>query len=578
MKKSTLLLLLTCGMLLSSNAQPFQVGHTTVTFNDPSRTGGFGSGGGAGRQIQSEIYYPTTTAGTDVPLSNGNFPVIIFGHGFVMAWDAYQNIWDELVPDGYIMVFPRTEGGFSPSHDEFGMDLAHLVNEMQLLNTNAASLFFNHVDSKTAIMGHSMGGGASFLAAENNTSIETVIGLAPAETTPSAIAAAPNISVPTLVLSGSSDGVTPPIDHHLPIYNGLGSVCKYFISATGGAHCYFANSNFNCDFGEGTASTGISITRPEQHIIMFNYIKPWLNFKLKGSCTDFSNFQSSLQTDSDITYTDDCNLTTPTITAAGSLNLCQGDSVEIFSSSNLDWNQGSSGPFIYASSSGDYFGTDSNCQLSNTLTVTVTIIDTVHQNISMCPGDSVIVGANSYTTAGDYYDTFAGTAGCDSIVHTNLTVNANLNAGIIDLGDSLQVNLAGLSYQWIDCNNANSPIPGETNLNYIPTSSGSYAVIANSGTCSDTSDCFNFLLSSNLIENIFEPSLLLYPNPSTGQVTIEHSNAIRFEIYSVRGDLVLYQSLIDVKTATFDLKSGIYIVKVLEKDNSIKLQKLIIAQ
>jgi hypothetical protein len=42
----------------------FSVGHRTMTFNDPSRTGGFGSGGGAGRQIQTEIYYPAATAGT----------------------------------------------------------------------------------------------------------------------------------------------------------------------------------------------------------------------------------------------------------------------------------------------------------------------------------------------------------------------------------------------------------------------------------------------------------------------------------------------------------------------------------
>jgi len=33
----------------------FQIGHTTITFNDPSRSGGFGTGGGSGRQIQTEI-------------------------------------------------------------------------------------------------------------------------------------------------------------------------------------------------------------------------------------------------------------------------------------------------------------------------------------------------------------------------------------------------------------------------------------------------------------------------------------------------------------------------------------------
>ena len=52
-----------------------QIGHTTITFNDPARTGGFGSGGGTGRQIQTEIYYPSTTAGTMWQLPQVNFPL-----------------------------------------------------------------------------------------------------------------------------------------------------------------------------------------------------------------------------------------------------------------------------------------------------------------------------------------------------------------------------------------------------------------------------------------------------------------------------------------------------------------------
>jgi len=71
----------------------FSIGHTTITFNDPNRTGGFGSGGGAGRQIQTEIYYPAAMAGDNVPVSVGEFPVVVIGHGFVMSWDAYANIW-----------------------------------------------------------------------------------------------------------------------------------------------------------------------------------------------------------------------------------------------------------------------------------------------------------------------------------------------------------------------------------------------------------------------------------------------------------------------------------------------------
>jgi dienelactone hydrolase len=274
----------------------FAVGHTTITFNDPSRTGGFGTGGGAGRQIQTEIYYPATSNGDNTPVANGNFPIIVFGHGFAMSWDAYQNIWEHYAPKGYILAFPRTEGNLfpAPSHQDFGLDLKIVGDKVATLNNESTSLFFQKILTNVGIIGHSMGGGASILAASGNNSIRTVIGLAPAETNPSAIAAAAGVTVPALIFSGSQDGVTPPADHHLPIFNNLNSGCKTFSSIIGGAHCYFANSNFNCDFGEATSSSGISISRSQQHQRTFSLLDPWLAFMLKDSCDAYATFMNKL--------------------------------------------------------------------------------------------------------------------------------------------------------------------------------------------------------------------------------------------------------------------------------------------
>jgi len=280
---------ITCSLISYSQ---YQIGHTTFTFNDPLRTGGFGSGGGVGRQIQTEIYYPANTSGDNVSVASGRFPVITFGHGFAMAWSAYTTIWQHYAARGYILAFPRTEGGLipGPSHGDFGTDLKQVSDKMLALDANSSSLFNGKILQKAAIIGHSMGGGASFLAAANNSNIETVIGLAPAETNPSAIAAAPNVSVPALIFSGSADGVTPPAEHHIPIYNGLTSSCKSFVSISGGAHCYYANTDFNCDFGESVSSPSISITRAAQQTAMFGLLDPWLDFKLKGICESYAAF------------------------------------------------------------------------------------------------------------------------------------------------------------------------------------------------------------------------------------------------------------------------------------------------
>jgi predicted dienelactone hydrolase len=205
----SLFLFLVCSFGFGVFAQ-YQVGHTTITFNDPARTGGFGSGGGSGRQIQTEIYYPATTAGDNVALVSGQFPVITFGHGFAMSWDAYTNIWQRYAAKGYILAFPRTESGLlpGPSHGDFGTDLRQVSEKMLALNSNASSIFNGKVAQRALIMGHSMGGGATMLASANNSNIVGIVGLAPAETDPEATLAAPNITVPDLIFSVTADSIS----------------------------------------------------------------------------------------------------------------------------------------------------------------------------------------------------------------------------------------------------------------------------------------------------------------------------------------------------------------------------------
>jgi hypothetical protein len=151
-----LLLLISCCFSISVFAQ-YQIGHTTITFNDPARTGGFGSGGGAGRQIQTEIYYPANSAGDNVAVASGQFPVITFGHGFAMSWDAYTNIWQRYVARGFILAFPRTEGGLipGPSHGDFGMDLKQVSDKMLALNSSGSSIFNGKILQKAAIISSS---------------------------------------------------------------------------------------------------------------------------------------------------------------------------------------------------------------------------------------------------------------------------------------------------------------------------------------------------------------------------------------------------------------------------------------
>lgn len=302
MRKTLVILkLVFCLNVLYFYSQPFSIGHKQITFVDPSRSN---------RNILTEIYYPASTSGDNAPIVNAQFPVLVFGHGFVMSWDAYQNFWDSLVPHGYIMVFPRTEGSISPNHQEFGLDLRFLNEQMKNENNNPSSFFYQKINLKSAIMGHSMGGGASFLAASNYTNFTTLINFAAANTNPSAIDSAKHVTVPLLMFIGQNDGVTPPNNHQIPMYDSCVSVCKTRVTILGGGHCYFANSNFNCSFGEGTTSPQPTISRTEQHRRMFYILKPYLGYVLKNNVSDSILFFNRLQNTSEMTYVRQCNVVT----------------------------------------------------------------------------------------------------------------------------------------------------------------------------------------------------------------------------------------------------------------------------
>jgi pimeloyl-ACP methyl ester carboxylesterase len=285
-------------VLLCSNlcAQPFQIGHRTITLTDTSRNF---------RNIPAEVYYPADAAGNNVPVTtatNDKFPVLTFGHGFVMAWDAYQNIWEALVPEGFIIAFPKTETGFSPSHSELGKDIAFVISQLTALGLNNSSFLYNRVDSMNCVMGHSMGGGSAFLAAQYSPAVKALATLAPAETNPSAIQAAASLGIPALIFAGGNDCVTPPPANQIPMYDSLQSICKTYISIDGGSHCQMADYNFMCSFGESTCTPQPTITRSEQHIILNRYLLPWLKYELKGDCPAGALFDSLIATDTGIDF------------------------------------------------------------------------------------------------------------------------------------------------------------------------------------------------------------------------------------------------------------------------------------
>ena len=70
-------------------------------------------------------------------------------------------------------------------------------------------------------------------------------------------------------------------------------------------------------------------------------------------------------------------------------------------------------------------------------------------------------------------------------------------------GSSLSADQDNANYQWLDCNNGNLPLEGETNQVFIPSTSGSYSLNVSNSDCNLTSDCFEFDICASFSSEIY---------------------------------------------------------------------------
>lgn len=289
--KQCYILLIAVSVTFSAAAQPYQTGFSFRTFTDADRD----------REIPAAVYYPSTTGGENSPVAGSlaGFPVISFGHGFVIDTEAYSWLWEALVPQGYILIFPRTEGQLlpAPDHNAFGEDIAFCADEILRLGGLSSGPLSGKVYPRVAYMGHSMGGGAAYLAAENNAQPAATVTFAAADTDPSSIAAAAGVTAPSLVIAAAEDCVTPEVSTQVPLYGNLSAAEKAIVSIEGASHCNFTDGSASlCYLGEGFSCAGFGpfISRELQHERTLEVLLPWLDHYLKSDCESGEGFASLL--------------------------------------------------------------------------------------------------------------------------------------------------------------------------------------------------------------------------------------------------------------------------------------------
>lgn len=207
----------------------------------------------------------------------------------------------------------------------------------------------------------------------------------------------------------------------------------------------------------------------------------------------------------------------------------------------------------------------------------------ISETVTLCSGESytfpdgtIQADITSPVTHTSYFNTISG---CDSIIVTQINVTT-VDASVSQDGLLLKATIAGASYQWIDGDNGNAILPGDTNQEFRAVRSGNYAVIVSENGCSKTSDYYNVFIQG-IEENRFDNQILAYPNPAGDKITLGFPvsfDIVQVDIFNFNNQIAGTYSFNGVqKSVELDLgklHSGIYMIRV-NADGNEALLKII---
>ena len=177
----------------------------------------------------------------------------------------------------------------------------------------------------------------------------------------------------------------------------------------------------------------------------------------------------------DSTITSNLTVALP-LTGTQTFTLCAGDSVVVGSIVH-----NATGVF------NDILVGSAGCDSTVTTNLTVNPVYANSQSFNLCSGDSVVVGSHTYNATGVYTDVYTAMGGCDSTVTTNLTINApvviTVNSATICAGQTVTLTAGGAtSFAW----SVGATSSGVSSATATPSASATYTVTGTTGSCTGT--------------------------------------------------------------------------------------------
>lgn len=329
--------------------------------------------------------------------------------------------------------------------------------------------------------------------------------------------------------------------------------------------------NINGDLCSGsTANIGVFPSGFDNYSLFMNTIQSQSSTvgSFNVSPTSNSNVYVEAETNS-CTYTSNSLFINVVTEFQSSINatICTGDSYDFYGQS--------------ISIAGQYIETvvvPGSCDTVVTLDLFVAQHSASTIAATICEGSTYQFDNSTLSAEGTYTAVIPNTAGCDSTITLNLSfhpidMTITQNAATLTVAESG----VGVSYQWVDCNNNNTPISGETNQSFTPTVSmgivGDYAVSVTKDSCTMTSDCITVDFTG--LENDINLTLSVYPIPVVDVLNISTNlkQILSYTIYDMNGKIVLNTVISNLNLNEInvsELQSGTYLLELNTSGNSAK--------